>query len=152
MLGEPKTITLEKILTISEAIKLAETAKDLDFKTGFKLARLGDAISGPVKEFNKQKKVLLQKLNDSEQKQSDINAYQEAIENLLETIQETIAIPSFTLSEFVYTDKSNAEQLNKLKVTQKFLNLFFPFITDDLISKKKTSEVNKEKLKVVEEF
>jgi hypothetical protein len=129
MIGKPYDLTLPEIIKIAEAVKLAENATDLDFKTGYKIARLGDAVDKPVKTYTKLKTAATRTFQESEKTQDDVKTLQQ-VTDAIETQVEPIHIPEFSLSEFYYSEKDK-EKKGKLKVPQGFLNRMIRYITEE---------------------
>jgi predicted nucleic acid-binding Zn-ribbon protein len=131
MIGTPIQLPFSAINKIAEAVKLAETATDLEFRTQYKISRLGNHIEPMTKSYAKLKAQITRKYQASEQTKEDVAELQKASDDA-EAMLEEVTMPEFLMSEFVSVDKGK----EKLKVSQAFLNRMFPYITDDIVEKK----------------
>jgi hypothetical protein len=148
MIGQPYILELNEINKIAEGVKLAEAATDLEFKTSYKLSRLNYQITPAQKAYSKLKTQATRTYQASEKKQEDLEKLNASADGL-ETQEETIYIPEFALSEFVYDDKAPTEKKGKLKIPQAALNRLIRFVKDDLT---KIPEVKVEEKKFKEEL
>lgn len=147
MLGEPILMTVNKVLKLAEAVKLSERAEALNFKTSYKLGRLGDQVEDALKHFNKESKRLREEFTVAGQTPETTQRYEKDMNELLE-LEETVYLPKFVLSEFVYNDKTDPANLkDKMKVPQKFINIMVAYLDDDLVKLEEHDAPKNQKVK-----
>lgn len=126
MFGKPTTVTYSKINIIAEAVKQAETATELSFKTSYKLARLSSHLEEFTKMYKKVKATIVKTFQESTQGKADVSKLH-ADSDEIENMEETILMPEFLMSEFI----SGEGDKKKYLVSQSFLNKMVNFIEDD---------------------
>jgi hypothetical protein len=138
MIGEPIELPLGRISKIADALKIAnDTAKDLNFQTSWKLARFSQHIEDVVRLSIKFRAEAQESYRRSDKGADAFQAMQLRLKEIEEK-EDTIYVPKFKLSEFVYILSENTNSTGKLKVGHKFIQVMTPFIEDDISDLKET--------------
>lgn len=115
---------LTKVIEVFEAIKLLESNSKLEFKLSYRLGRIQDKCRSTIQTFeatqNKMKEKYSKMLQETPDKQQELNNEYIAKINELLQVEEDIEIPKFNLNDF-----ENKE------IPVKFFSAFADYIVEE---------------------